>query len=204
MYWSHDIFVTNRVTPKFKWHEFHWKYLQSPQLASNSLSSRQNLGGGSHIDHVSEGGVPHMVVVTHLVSDGKAGFFLLQLLTACLVLQHGPNCLLHPANKQDYKFTNAMPVWSFSGKSGITKIFIFHKFTHAFSMALPRHGVSAFIILVLVPSFRKGNSCCSFRVAYIVTDVTQSQVRCKYNGGLYMPTKITVEVIPHNKKCNVR
>jgi len=51
-----------------------------------------------------------MALVTHLVSDSKAGFLLFQLLTACLVLQHGPHCLLHPGNKQNYKFTNALPL----------------------------------------------------------------------------------------------
>jgi len=51
-----------------------------------------------------------MALVTHLVSDSKAGFLLFQLLTACFELQHGPHCLLHPGNKQNYKFTNALPL----------------------------------------------------------------------------------------------
>lgn len=78
--------------------------------SQSAIHSPQGKNWGSHIDHVSERGDPHMSVVTHLVSDSKAGFLLFQLLTACLVLQHGPYCLLHPGNKQDYKFTNALPV----------------------------------------------------------------------------------------------
>jgi len=89
--------------------------------SQSAIHRPQGKNWGSHVDHVSERGDSRMSVVTHLVSDSKVGFLLLQLLTACLVLQHGPHCLLHPGNKQDYKFTNALLFEVFSGKCGITK-----------------------------------------------------------------------------------
>lgn len=70
-------------------------------------------------------------------------------------------------------------------------------------MAFPRHRVSVLIILELVPSFRKENSRCSFRVADIVTyDVAHSQLPCKYD--VHLPTEITVKILPHNKNCKLR
>jgi hypothetical protein len=41
-------------------------------------------------------------MLTHLVCDGETGLFLLQLLTARLILQHGPYSFLHPGTKQFY------------------------------------------------------------------------------------------------------